>query len=170
MWKPGSSKPKEKADEVNKEPSSKNAITKASPKKASLSGATLNMRFMQKSAAIKPTNERIQEVIAPPHETTTTVDSTLNVVQEATIADMYGVQAIGRRSFGGFHQSIETAWRRSDNKSPKVSDEAMLQRYQDFVHGREQNNPPIGNLQVKNNKRQKKQKTISNKRQKPDRW
>jgi hypothetical protein len=63
---------------------------------------------------------------------------------KATPADMYGMGAtlIGRRSFGGFNQAMEDAWkgckatlenRSESKKKEKVSDEELLKRYKDSV-------------------------------------
>lgn len=81
---------------------------------------------------------------------------------------MYGIQAsiVGRRSFGGFNAAAEEAWKnskavanseRDDNnnntKQERISDEELLQRYQDIVNQRSEaasaSRRPIGNLKSK---------------------
>jgi hypothetical protein len=80
--------------------------------------------------------------------------------QVATPVDMYGMQAslIGRRSFGGFNAAMEDAWKeskgsledRSDQaKKVKVSDEELIQRYQDIVKKRSDSSRAVGNLRDK---------------------
>lgn len=87
---------------------------------------------------------------------------TLANYQVATPVDMYGMQAslIGRRSFGGFNAAMEDAWKeskasledRSDEdrrRKTKVSDEELIQRYQDIVKKRSESSRPVGNLRDK---------------------
>ena len=66
----------------------------------------------------------------------------------ASQSDMYGISAniIGRRSFNGFHKSVNTTWLeavetlspgKSKGKSKKasISDEELLRRYEQHVKG-----------------------------------
>lgn len=80
--------------------------------------------------------------------------------QVATPVDMYGMQAalIGRRSFGGFNSAMEEAWKESKAsledhsdrpRKAKVSDEELIQRYQDIVKKRSDSSRPVGNLRDK---------------------
>ena len=76
---------------------------------------------------------------------------------------MYGMQAalIGRRSFGGFNPAMEEAWNackaalehhsntEGGSKHPKVSDEELLQRYEEIVQKRSESSRSIGNLREK---------------------
>ena len=88
----------------------------------------------------------------------------------ATPSDMYGMQAdlFGRRSFGGFHNAMDEAWKESKTalenfgqdtasssggKKKYISDEELLQRYEELVQKRSEGSRPIGNLQKKNTRR-----------------
>ena len=63
----------------------------------------------------------------------------------ATVTDMYGPSSdlIGRRSFGGYHKSVQNTWdealrRRTEvekkmSQKEKVSDEELLRRYEKYV-------------------------------------
>jgi hypothetical protein len=90
--------------------------------------------------------------------------------QAATASDMYGLKSdlVGRRSFGGFNQSAENAWRSAldawekgkiGDKAAKqnISDEELLRRYEDYVKGRgdmvERRADPVGGLEKKLKKR-----------------
>jgi hypothetical protein len=77
----------------------------------------------------------------------------------ATPDDMYGMQSslIGRRSFGGFNPAMQEAWKdakaslenelsEGGKSKQKVSDEELLQRYQDLVQKRSESSRPVGNL------------------------
>lgn len=81
--------------------------------------------------------------------------------QVATPIDMYDTQAslIGRRSFGGFNVAMEEAWKQSQetlkerssrtNNSKKVTDEELIERYQEIVNKRSESSRPVGNLRDK---------------------
>jgi len=83
---------------------------------------------------------------------------------QATSVDMYGMEAslIGRRSFRGFNTQIERIWKDSKsclenrvvNHRPggKISDEELLQRYQDIASQRTGGSGArgVGNLEKKN--------------------
>jgi hypothetical protein len=93
------------------------------------------------------------------------------VFGKATPSDMYGIQSdlIGRRSFGGFNASMEEAWKDSKDfletgrierskQSQHITDEELLQRYQDVAQNRNNtegdrrkatNKRAIGNLNGK---------------------
>lgn len=89
--------------------------------------------------------------------------------QVAGSADMYGPQAhvLGRRSFGGFNRPMEDAMKSfhtsqssldPNSKKPKVSDDELLKRYEDYVKNgrrREDTSRPIGNLQNKQKRKAK---------------
>ena len=91
------------------------------------------------------------------------------LLQEATPSDMYGIKSdlVGKRSFGGFHKSVQDTWNASrqslekdqhtsssSSSSQHISDDELLRRYQEYVRGRggglEQVDhaaaAPIGNL------------------------
>ena len=145
MWKPGESKP------VN--PSSgptKNATLVA---KTTLSGSTMGMRFMQRT-----TEQHTKS--------TKTIAVEQDVRQMATPSDMYGSQSdlIGRRSFGNFNKSVGENYTQAKNtyegnisssqKGQHLSDNELLQRYKDHIHGHgnglnevnKESAAPIGNL------------------------
>ena len=82
----------------------------------------------------------------------------------ATPAEMYGMQSalIGRRSFGGFNAAMEEAWKESkaaledtqlEKPKKKVSDEELIQRYQELVDKRSDKSRPVGNLIKKRKQR-----------------
>jgi hypothetical protein len=90
--------------------------------------------------------------------------------QVAGSVDMYGPQAhvLGRRSFGGFNLPMEQAMKSfhisqssldPNSKKPKVSDDELLKRYEDYVkNGRRREDAkqrPIGNLQNKQKRKAK---------------
>ena len=90
--------------------------------------------------------------------------------QVAGSVDMYGPQAhvLGRRSFGGFNLPMEQATKSfhisqssldPNSKKPKVSDDELLKRYEDYVkNGRRREDAkqrPIGNLQNKQKRKAK---------------
>jgi hypothetical protein len=89
--------------------------------------------------------------------------------QVAGAVDMYGPQAhvLGRRSFGGFNLPMEQAMKSfhtsqssldPNSKKPKVSDDELLKRYEDYVKNgrrREDATKPIGNLQNKQKRKAK---------------
>ena len=163
MWKPGSAKPspsnnssKNKGNKRNldankkiengwdEEDNNENGTnipasgtptsTSENKKKASLSGATMNMRFMQrkkeqqyyekkrhaKVEAPSPMDVDDNEDYSADHSDDDSVQPQLpqdELVSSApaTSADMYGisVEVIGRRSFGGFNRAIEDTWKSS---------------------------------------------------------
>ena len=100
-------------------------------------------------------------------------DDAMEVVEEdvpfsrATPSDMYGMQASlpGRRSFGGFNPAMEEAWKdskamleniRRDKPNQKVTDEELIQRYEDIVKQRsDKASRPIGNLSAKKKQKQR---------------
>jgi hypothetical protein len=130
----------------------------------------MNMRFMKRKKETQQYEEKRKlgandpsistsspksAAMAPVHSDYMGVDNqNTGCFVAATMIDMYGMQAslIGRRSFGGFNPAIEESWKYSkasiENKTidPKkiVSDEELLQRYQDIVHKRSQSSKPWG--------------------------
>jgi hypothetical protein len=207
MWQPGESKPEAASDhmdtvelgeakEKGMDTTNKNALggnlQKTPPSSSKkLSGATMNMRFMQRMAEQKQQeakrrrstgdNMAVDQAVSPKRPQHTNdgggddVDDDMSddeddddeTFQIAGSADMYGPQAnvLGRRSFGGFNRPMEEAWKSFhqsqssfDNKKPKVSDDELLKRYEDYVKNgrrREDAKRPIGNLQNKQKRKAK---------------
>ena len=74
--------------------------------------------------------------------------STLVAGLESTSSGMYGIQSelLGRRSFGGFKPKVNNNWQdcrkylageeTEGRKEKHVSDEELLQRYQELLKGR----------------------------------
>ena len=165
MWKPGTSKPKEKAASQPKETSANGAAADgntSSSSKKKLSGATMGMRFMQRKMEAEEARKQALEekkVQEQMEWTTTEQDgeggpaedepqTAASLPQTATPSDMYGVKSdlIGRRSFGGFcphvsqsYKSACDAWekgKRADNdRKEHISDEELLRRYKSYVTG-----------------------------------
>jgi len=93
-----------------------------------------------------------------------------NVLQyeQATSIDMYGLELclIGRRSFLGFNPAIERAWKDSkasiENRGnasklrQKITDEELLERYEDTVKERGRGGDTVGNLDNKGKRRKRK--------------
>lgn len=145
MWKPGESKP------VN--PSSGPTKNATLVSKTTLSGSTMGMRFMQRT---KEQHTKAVKIIVVEKD----------VRQNATPSDMYGSQSdlIGRRSFGNFNKSVSDNYTQAKNtyegnvsslqKEQHISDEELLQRYKDHIHGcgnglnevNRESAAPIGNL------------------------
>ena len=142
MWKPGTEKPME-AGSLKQSPNN-GTPSNGSAKKA-LSGSTMGMRFMQK--------RNQHQSPTPKKEDKDNVDMKVEddpaVLEEPTNSDMYGMQSdlIGRRSFGGFKPKVDNNWQDcrkfisgEDNEGTKkklhVSDDELLQRYQELVKGR----------------------------------
>lgn len=104
---------------------------------------------------------------------TTTAEATEDALVDmtpATAGDMFGVAGcvLGRRSFGGFHRSVEDTWKasyhalRDGGDRKQVSDGELLERYAKLVkHPRTNGNDedasrrPVGNLGNKVKPRQK---------------
>jgi len=195
MWQPGEEKPADVSMDLGESDmngeglqldteSSKSPDKKGKPSPSKrLSGSTMKMRFMQRKMEQRRKSEGDKMVIdqsslqssnGPQHDDSAP-DETAKF-QIAEPVDMYGPQAnvLGRRSFGGFHKTIEDAWSHSNNSHSaernnnrkKVSDEQLLKRYEDYVKGgrrREGSARPIGNLQGK-----RKAKSVSpTRRQRP---
>ena len=105
---------------------------------------------------------------AAQHEDDNGIEAPEKMYAPATAMDMYGMQAalIGRRSFHGFNAPIERAYQdskdsvenraRADKPQQKISDEELIQRYQDIVQQRSgggDNSRGVGNLDKKKRKR-----------------
>lgn len=149
MWKPGTAKPSSIGTD-SLTPSSK-APSNGSAKKG-LSGATLGMRFMQKrNQQQSPATPRRLETERQDVTMQVAVDekgSNTVAALETTSSDMYGIQSelIGRRSFGGFKPKVNNNWQdcrryivgedSEGRKEKHVSDEELLQRYQELLKGR----------------------------------
>lgn len=84
----------------------------------------------------------------PPSQSSSNNDDNTIILQLASVVDMYGVGSdiIGRRSFGGFHKSVQTTWdtalkqrtdsaARVNNTRNHVTDEELLERYERYVKG-----------------------------------
>lgn len=86
----------------------------------------------------------------PPAQSSSSLsnDNDTIILQLASVVDMYGVGSdiIGRRSFGGFHKSVQTTWdtalkqrtdsaARVNNTRSHVTDEELLERYERYVKG-----------------------------------
>jgi hypothetical protein len=188
MWKPGTTKPTD--DDATKKPDSPPATANGAPldsgAKKKLSGATMGMRFMQRSAQADAASKQALEQqnsdkmewtkdgqdAGDDHAMDEDVDTETSSKrsQSASVSDMYGLKSdlIGRRSFGGFNQSAENAWRSAldawekgkiGDKAAKqnISDEELLRRYEDYVKGRgdmvERRVEPVGGLEKKLQKR-----------------
>lgn len=84
----------------------------------------------------------------PPSQSSSSNDNDTIILQLASVVDMYGVGSdiIGRRSFGGFHKSVQTTWdtalkqrtdsaARVNNTRSHVTDDELLERYERYVKG-----------------------------------
>lgn len=113
------------------------------PPTKNLSGQTLRMRFMQKGSR-EPESSRMD--ISQIEDAGSDDDDSDSGrgdggITLATQSDMYGAPWLGRRSFGGFNKPMETAYllsrsslKQSSNRD-SASDQELLKRYKDFVHG-----------------------------------
>lgn len=144
----------------------------------------MNMRFMKRKH--EPDQNSVSESkkeSSQGMEWSKTIDSNQpsdvshqeKMPQVASDFDMYGIGAevIGRRSFRGFNKAVEKNYnetleqkltgkaRRKAGKA-HISDEEMLKRYENYVKGEDNNDvKPIGNLEKKGKRRNKKAKMIS---------
>lgn len=176
MWKPGTAKPKSSTPKTPSRETAFNGGSLTTPKSASssakkrLTGATLNMRFMKRKKETQQYEERRKSqspnpALSPQAEDAFKIDP-MDIEGEdipfsrATPADMYGMQSslIGRRSFGGFNPSMEEAWKdakatledvRQEKPTQKISDEELIQRYQEISKQRSESSRPVGNLHDK---------------------
>ncbi|EJK60312.1 hypothetical protein THAOC_19354, partial [Thalassiosira oceanica] len=138
--------------------------------KAKLSSSTLGMRFMQrKRNADKDGQEEMRTAAARKKEKSTTLSvsntasddpaahcqsdsrkrqfSTQNDLvrlELASVSDMYGIDIVGRRSFGGYRKCVKSTWetalsrRNQDERRQKISkhhitDDELLDRYEMYV-------------------------------------
>jgi hypothetical protein len=160
MWKPGKSKPAAiSTDNIDMDTSetkeakeqlqgmdTKITSEKTPPSsKSSLSGATMNMRFMQRKSEQKQQEQRrrstgesraVDEAVSPNRpqhndgdgddddddDDMSDDDEETTEFQVAGSADLYGPQAnvLGRRSFGGFNRPMEDAWKASHHQSDSL--------------------------------------------------
>ncbi len=121
--------------------------------------------------AARPYDAATQQQQQHQHEDSMDMDEPVSsnkiAYEVATPMDMYEIQAslIGRRSFGGFNAAMEEAWKSSEAsrkeqtsqlRKAKVSDEELIQRYQDIVNKRSKSSRVVGNLNEKSvSKRQR---------------
>lgn len=168
MWKPGDKRPRQPDIAIQGIPTDPN--DREAPRRTnSLSGSTMNMRFMQRKAT---------EVGSPASTSSLARNRIHQGVQGgassgfclATDAD-YQSLPMGRRSFNGFNRAVEITWMESTKKqsgkessSSTISDEELLRRYKEYVRngGTEKSPTPVGNLAKKENKRKRSSTRISN--------
>jgi M-phase phosphoprotein 6 len=162
MWKPGTAKPSSSrattADSLMPKQSSPKVPSSNGSAKKSLSGATMGMRFMQKrnqqqQQSQSPRRFETQQHDGQEGETTLLAPivgqgSAADAAVEPTSSDMFGIQSelIGRRSFGGFKPKVNNNWQdcrkylageeNEEKRGNHVSDEELLQRYQELLKGR----------------------------------
>lgn len=160
MWQPGTAKPSSPIESSGKQnesegtggqgvtnghssgtsPPQPSSTDTAKPQKKALSGATMNMRFMQRKKEqqkFERKHQRKEDTASSKEDTmdiddgessstsTSSNDDFVHSQQQtedeviasgpATTVDMYGisVEVIGRRSFGGFNRAVEETWKSS---------------------------------------------------------
>lgn len=158
----------------------------SSSAKKKLSGATMGMRFMLRS---KPTESSKPSTTPSPKKEEDRMDidesdngesdeeddgTSSNLPQIATASDMYGLKGslLGRRSFGGFNKFASENWNENLEsyhsgkageraKKQHISDDELLERYKNYVHGRgdfggvdKAAAAPVGNLKKQQRKSQ----------------
>ena len=143
-----------KTSDTNGPTKNANSLTKTK-----LSGSTMGMRFMRRSA--ESPSAKPDEVDGEASSAETRPNTRI-----ATSSDMYGAQLIGRRAFGNFNKSVSDNYTHAKNayegttsskKKQHISDEELLQRYKDHRNGRGNGldqvdkaaAAPIGNLTSK---------------------
>ena len=162
MWKPGTAKPRSSGATTTdslmpKQSSPKEVPSSNGSAKKRLSGATMGMRFMQKrnqQQSQSPRRFETQQHDGQQEGETTLLSpivgqgSTADAAVEPTSSDMFGIQSelIGRRSFGGFKPKVNNNWQdcrkylageeSEEKRGNHVSDEELLQRYQELLKGR----------------------------------
>lgn len=121
-----------------------------------LSGATLNMRFMQRKVEAETSTARKNRIRKDEDSTINQLDDstmkndeseyrsgdtnsmsisaeeTMNYPHIATEVDMYGIggSIIGRRSFGGFNKSVENTWEISYKTISKMNKSSEKKKVQ----------------------------------------
>ena len=150
-----------------------------SPNTKRLTGATMNMRFMTRSAekdAVEKEenlndNMEWSKPTAAQHQISQ-LDKCFALPEKASDVDMYGISAdlIGRRSFKKFNVAVEESFQnsldvkifhksRSKVKNSTVSDEEMIERYKKYVRGGDSLPAPIGGLGNKDKKKRRNSKS-----------
>ena len=187
MWKPGTAKPppsKEVATPA-KPPSKKLSSGTMGMRFMQRARAVSQPKQQQQTPSIATEVDKGSSPAPPSLNGTTTNGASssndeqmmdedeITTTSTAAACDMYGTQYIGRRSFGRFNPTVYQNWKDSmqqqdkqqeRTKLPKVSDEELVQRYQQYVKGRGDRSggleattkhDPVGNLtgKLKNKKR-----------------
>ncbi|KAL7435703.1 hypothetical protein ACHAXM_006030 [Skeletonema potamos] len=121
----------------------------AANKSSQNSNSTLNDGNFERKrdhTAISSSSSPTTTTIKPSLQSSSNDNST--ILQLASVVDMYGIGSdiIGRRSFGGFHNSVRMTWdtalkQRTDsaamvnNTKSHITDEELLERYEKYVKG-----------------------------------